>query len=338
MRRTLLWLALVVALVAAACSNGEGDTTTTTITPTTVTTTTVAPATSATVATTTSTTVAEPAVTFTGADGVESEITDASRIVSLAGDITETLFALGEGGRVVAIDVTTTFPAEATELPVVGFAQQLAAEPVLAFGPTLVLGDQLTGPAEAIEQIRQAGVPVVIFESQTNFDAATSKIRDIAAVIGENAAGEALADTLAGEIQEAVDLAAGANTEPRVAFVYTRGPQTLLIFGLGLPTQAMIEGAGAVDAGVASGIRGAPPLTAEGIVAAAPDVIVLPEAGVLALGGVEAFKALPGISDTPAGQNDAFLVYDEAFFFNLGPRAGQALDQFVRDLYPDLAG
>lgn len=105
-----------------------------------------------------------------------------------------------------------------------------------------------------------------------------------------------------------------------------------------MATQAMIEGAGAIDAGVESGVFGPAPLTPEALVAAAPEVIVLPEAGLEALGGLDAFLALPGVADTPAAQNDAFLAYDEAYFFNLGPRAGQALDEFVRDLYPDIAG
>jgi iron complex transport system substrate-binding protein len=100
----------------------------------------------------------------------------------------------------------------------------------------------------------------------------------------------------------------------------------------------MIEGAGAVDAGAASGVFGPAPLTPEALVAAAPDVIVLPEAGLEALGGIEAFLGLPGVADTPAAQNEAFLSYDEAYFFNLGPRTGQALDEFVKDLYPGIAG
>ena len=66
-------------------------------------------------------------------------------------------------------------------------------------------------------------------------------------------------------------------------------------------------------------------------------MIVLPDAGLAALGGEEAFAQLPGIAETAAGQNEAFLAYDEAFFFNLGPRVGQALEQFVNDLY-GLAG
>jgi iron complex transport system substrate-binding protein len=104
-------------------------------------------------------------------------------------------------------------------------------------------------------------------------------------------------------------------------------------------TNPMIEGANAVDVGADSGVFGAVPLSAEALVAAAPDVIVLPQSGLEALGGVEVLvDVVPGVAETPAGENGAFLAYDEAYFFNLGPRVGQALMEFVLDLHPELAG
>jgi iron complex transport system substrate-binding protein len=98
----------------------------------------------------------------------------------------------------------------------------------------------------------------------------------------------------------------------------------------------MIEGAGAIDVGAALG-EGAIPLTPEALIAAAPDVIVLPESGLDGLGGIDVLLEIPGIAGTPAGQNRAFLAYEEAYFFNLGPRVGMALSEFVDDLYRDLA-
>jgi iron complex transport system substrate-binding protein len=326
MRRQAILLIGALALVVAACG-GEAETTTTT--PAAPTTTTAAEATTTTEAETTTTAEASAEVVFTGADGVESTITDTSRVVSLGGDITEIIFELGLGDQVAAIDVTTTFPAEATDLPVVGFGQQLAPEPVLAFQPTLVIGDEMTAPSEAIEQLRAAGIPVVILPLQTTLGGVSEKIRQVAQILSAEEAGEELVATVEADIA-----AAGTIDDPelRVAYVYVRGPQLLLMFGQGIATNAMITGAGAVDAGAESGVFGAAPLTPEALVAAAPDVIVLPEAGLEGLGGIEGFAAVPGVAETPAGQAGAFLAYDEAFFFNLGPRAGLALQQFVTDL------
>ncbi len=330
------WMTLVVGVVLVAAACGGDDSTSDEGTGTTVTSsappTTIAPTTTSAAAA--DTTVVDETGTgrvVVGADGVEQTVTDTSRIITLTGDLTEIVYALGQGDHVVAIDVTTTFPEEATALPVIGFAQQLAAEPLLAFEPSLVLADQTVGPVESIEQLRAAGVPVVVIETATTLDGVAPKIEAVAGVLGVEAAGTELAANVAGEIA-ATTGGVEPGTGPSVAYVYVRGPQTLLLFGAGMPTQAMIEGAGAVDTAAQTGVFGALPLTPEALVAAAPDVIVLPEAGLAALGGIEAFKAIPGVADTPAGANDRFLSYDEAYFFNLGPRTGQALAQFAADL------
>lgn len=277
---------------------------------------------------------------FVGADGVATTVGDTSRIVSLTGDITEIIFELGLGESVVAVDITTTFPPEAEELKSsgnnVGFGQALAAESVLRYEPTLVLGDESIAPTETIEQLRDAGVPVIILEYQTTLPGVEEKISQVAAILGVPEAGEELARRVMLQVAAAQERAAQADSQPRVAYLYTRGPSVLLLFGQGIPTQAMIEGAGAIDVGAALG-DGAIPLTPEALISAMPDVIVFPESGVEGLGGIEALLEIPGVAETPAGQNRAFLAYDEAYFFNLGPRAGIALDEFVDDLYPHLS-
>ena len=335
------WLAIAVVLGVFVASCGDTDEaleTTIALAPVTT-----VPASSTTVPETTvpETTVVEGR-TFVGGDGEESVITDTSRIVSLNGDLTEIIFELGLGSNVVAVDVTTTYPPEAASLndtgQTVGFAQQLAPEAVLRFEPTLVIGDGQIAPPETIELLRDAGIPVVILETQVTLDGVETKILQVAEILGVPDEGRVLADRVMAEIEEATALAASDETDPVVAYVYVRGPQLVFLFGGGMPTQAMIEGAGAIDAGLAAGVFGPAILTPEALVAAAPEVIVLPEAGLEALGGVEAFLAIPGVADTPAGLAENFLVYDEAYFFNLGPRVGMALSDFVADLYSGTGG
>ena len=273
MTRSTALLALAVAVVVFLTGCGDSAETSTTSATTT------SSATSTTLALTPTT---NPSVerSFVGADGVETTITDVSRIVSLNGDLTEIIFELGFGDNVVGVDVTTTYPPEAAALnnqgQTVGFAQQLAPEAVLRFEPTLVIGDQQVGPSEVTEQLRAAGIPVVILTTQTTLDGVETKILDVAEILGVPEEGAVLADRVLGEIDAARDLAAGDDSDPKVAFVYVRGPQVVFLFGAGTPTQAMIEGAGAIDAGAGAGVAGPAPLTPEALVAAAPEVIVLP--------------------------------------------------------------
>jgi iron complex transport system substrate-binding protein len=331
-RTRLLVVLVTVAGLVSACGSGDGASDASTAPDTSA----VPPESSVMTSTTSAPPTSRPAGTFTGIDGITSDVTDTSRIVSLTGDITEIIHELGAGDRIVAVDITTTHPDEANDLKaaggIVGFGQALTAEAVLRFDPTLVIGDETIEPPETITQLRAAGVPVVIIEYQTTLDGVTEKIRQVAGILDLDEEGERLSNRVQGEIDTAQQAAAEAGTAPRVAYLYSRGPTLLFLFGEGIPTNAMIEGAGAVDAGAEIG-EGAIPLTPEALIAAAPDVIVLPESGVEGLGGFDAILEIPGVAETPAGTNGALLAYDEAYFFNLGPRTGQALIEFVEDLY-----
>ncbi|MDJ0952183.1 MAG: ABC transporter substrate-binding protein [Acidimicrobiia bacterium] len=285
-------------------------------------------------ATTARTTLLE-AGSFTGVDGVTSDVSDSSRVVALTGDITEVIFELGLGDRVVAVDITTTHPPETDDIKsgggLVGFGQALNVEAVLKFEPTLVIGDETIEPQETIDLIRGAGVPVVIMEYHTTLEGVGQKIRDVAHIMGVPERGEELAEEVGSRIDEARERATWDGDAPRVAYLYTRGPSLIFLFGEGIPTNAMIEGAGAIDVGAEVG-EGSMALTPEALVSAAPDVIVVPESGLVETRGMEALLEIPGVSETPAGRSEAFLAYDEAYFFNLGPRAGDALADFVADL------
>jgi iron complex transport system substrate-binding protein len=314
--RRMAVLALSSALLLAACGSDAGDTSTS------------------------STRAAEPVVegTFEGVDGVASSIEDTSRIVSLNGDLTETIFALGAGDRVVGIDLTTTYPEEATALPDVGLGRDLDAEAVIALSPTLVIGDTQIEPASAIDQIRRAGIPVVILQAEVTLEGVIRKIANVGQILGLEDEATALAAQVQGEIDDALALAATATTTPRVAYIYVRGPETLLLFGNGMPTHFLIEAAGAVDAAGDVGVVFAENLSAERLVAAAPEILLTPEQGFGIIGGLDAFLALPGVADTPAGAEGAVIPYDEALLLGMGPRTGQALRHLVVDLHPEIGG
>lgn len=269
---------------------------------------------------------------FIGADGVTSQVTDTSRIVTLSGDLTEFVFALGLGDSVVATDVTTVYPPEAVKLPVVGVGRFLTAEGVLAQSPTLVLGDTQTSPPEAIDQIRSAGVPVVIFDVATSFPALYDKVIAVGQALGAKTAGHELADKIQGDISASLAAAHPFSAPPRVAFVYSRGPDVLLLFGDGMTTKPLIEAAGGIDAGAASGVTQTVSVTPEALVAAAPDVIVTTKEGLDALGGVDGMLAIPGFAETPAGRTGRILAYPEGDILTFGPRIAGSLDALIADL------
>jgi iron complex transport system substrate-binding protein len=270
--------------------------------------------------------------TFVGADGAASTIGDTGRIVTLAGDLTETVWKLGFGDSVVATDVTTVYPPEAVGLPVVGVGRFLSAEGVLAQTPTLVIGDTQTAPNEAIEQIRSAGVPVVILDVPTTFQGLYEKIGDLAEALGVPERGADLIGEVQSAIETALRSASNVDPPPGIAFVYSRGPDVMLLFGSEMTTQPMIEAVGGIDVGAASGVTGTVSVTPEAIVAAAPDVIIITSEGLQALGGEEGLLEIPGFAETPAGRNGRILDYPEGDFLTFGPRIAESLTLLIADL------
>lgn len=269
---------------------------------------------------------------FVGADGVAVESPDTSRIVTLSGDLTEFVFDLGFGPSVVATDVTTVAPEEAVALPKAGIGRFLTAEGVLKNDPTLVIADTQTSPATAVEQIRAAGVPVAILDVPTTFDGLYDKVTALGLLLGAPDAAADVRARLEADITAASVLPGADTPKPRIAFVYTRGPDVMLLFGEGMTTTPVIEAAGGFDAGVDAGVEGTVPVTPEALAAAAPEVLVVPEEGYTVLGGLEGLLAIPGVLATPAGQSGSVFAYPEGDFLTFGPRIADSVARLVADL------
>ena len=261
---------------------------------------------------------------------------EARRLVTLGGDVTEIVYGLGGGADVVAADTSSVYPPEAAALPKVGYQRQLAAEGVLALNPTLILASDEAGPPAAITQLRDAGVTVETIATDDSVAGATTKIRRIAELLGLREAGERLiADMNAALAGAERERARARSASPRVLFVYARGAGTVSAGGRSTAADAMIHLAGGRNAIVE--FDGFKPLTAEGAVAAAPDVVLMLSRGIESLGGADAVWAQPGLAQTPAAQNRRLVVMDDLYLLGFGPRTGAAVAELTRQLHPELA-
>ena len=77
-------------------------------------------------------------------------------------------------------------------------------------------------------------------------------------------------------------------------------------------------------------------MTPEGIVSAAPEVILTTEKSIERLGGWDAFLEHPGIAHTPAAENDRVVAMEDLYLMGFGPRTGQAIADLAVLLYPVL--
>ncbi|MFJ8104677.1 hemin ABC transporter substrate-binding protein [Streptomyces sp. NPDC096132] len=268
-------------------------------------------------------------VTVDSSDGRQVTVRDAARILPLNGGVAEIVFTLGLGDRVVGRDITATFE-EAKKLPQVTKAHDVSAESVLSLRPTVVLADTDTGPKEAIDQIRDAGIPVVVLDPATKLADVTTRTTRIAEALGVPAAGKALNRRMDGELA-AARAAVPEGSRPKVAFLYMRGSAAVyLIGGKGSGADSLLEAAGAQDAGTAAGLdKPFTPITTEALAQAQPDVILMMTKGLDSVGGLDGLLQIPGIAQTPAGMNRRVVDMEDGVLLSFGPRTPLVIDILV---------
>ncbi|MGW1776578.1 heme/hemin ABC transporter substrate-binding protein [Streptomyces sp. NPDC002104] len=272
--------------------------------------------------------------TVASADGAQVTVASAERVIPLTGGLNEIVFTLGLGPKVVAKDITATFE-QAADLPVVTRGHDVSAESVLSLRPTLVLAETTSGPAEAIQQIRDAGVPLLVVAPAKSLDDVAKRTETVASALGVEEAGARLNQRTADRIAAARKALPASGKKPRVAFLYLRGTASVYLMG-GSDSGAgsLLEAAGAVDTGPQSGLgKDFTPITSEALAAAAPDAILVMSKGLESVGGVDGLVKIPGVAQTPAGMDRRVVTVDDGVLLNYGPRTDQVLTSLITQLY-----
>ncbi|MAY63336.1 MAG: hemin ABC transporter substrate-binding protein [Rhizobiales bacterium] len=256
-----------------------------------------------------------------------------SRIVSIGGSITEIVYALGEGDRLIARDQTSIYPPEALALPDVGYIRQLSPEGVISVNPDLVIALEGYGPPAAKEVIEAAGVPLAVIPEAYDGAGIVAKIEATAKALGAEEKGDKLAASVKADLDAAEDAAAKVESPAKVLFVLALQDGRIMAAGGHSHAQAIIEMAGAENA--LTGFDGYKPVTDEAVLEAAPDVILLMDRGINDNHDAQdaTLLALPAVASTPAGQNKALIRMDGQYLLGFGPRTAQA----ARDLSGRLA-
>jgi iron complex transport system substrate-binding protein len=247
-----------------------------------------------------------------------------ARVVTVGGAVTEIVFALGAGDRLVATDSTSTYPEVARTLPKVGYMRSLSAEGVLSLRPGQVLVTADAGPPAAIAQLRAAGVKVTTLDAAHSIEGLRRNVRTVADALGVPERGAALDQRIADAWRETQSAVAATAGRPRVLFVLAHGGRAqTMVSGTGTAADAMIALAGGVNPLAA--VKGYKPLTAEGALGAAPDVILVTREGLESFGGTRALLAHPGLALTPAGKAGRVVSFDALYLLGFGPRTPEAV-------------
>lgn len=281
-------------------------------------------------------------VTVTDMQGTEVTITDTSRILALDvyGSLSRIVFELGLGDNVVGRDTSSSF-AEIQDRPLVTTnGHELTGESILELAPTVILTDTSLGPWDVILQMRDAGIPVVVLDPHRDISSIPNLITDVAEALGVPEEGAQLAERADSAVQaKLAEIAAIAPQDPseklRMAFLYVRGQSGVYyMFGDGSGAEALVTALGGIDVSREVGLDGMKPLNDEGLVKAAPDVILMMTKGLESVGGVDGLlEQLPAVANTPAGQARRIIDMPDSDILSFGPNTADVLDALAVAIY-----
>ena len=257
------------------------------------------------------------------------------RIVSLVPALTEMLFALGAGPRVVAVSSYDEFPPEVKSLPRVGALLDPDMERILALRPDLVViyGSQ----TDLQSQFARAGIRVFNYR-HAGLSGVFNTLKELGAAVGRS--GDA--DRLAREIRERLDAIQArvrGRPRPRTLLVFERDPASLrgvYVSGCVGFLHDMLEIAGGVNV-FADMARESVQPSVETMLARAPDVILeVRVKGLLAPADVaEAKRVWGALASVPAVQHGRIQILHGDHLVVPGPRVVQGTEAFARALHPD---
>ena len=254
--------------------------------------------------------------------------TSPERVIALANGSAEIIASLGYLDVLVGRDIASTSK-ELKGVPIATAGHQVVPEKILELNPDVVLVDNTTGPATALEVIQRAGIKVTMIDEAWTLTDIAKKIEAIGEVIGAQSAAAQLVQKLNSALQDSGKDHPGV----RIAFLYLRGGSAIyLLGGQGSGADSLIEHLGAIDVGAQKFKNPFSPITSEALIATNPEIILVMSKGLESVGGIDGLVSLPGISQTPAGKNRAVIAVDDSLLLSFGPRTPDLLRQLSGEI------
>jgi len=250
-----------------------------------------------------------------------------ARIVSLAPNLTEILYALGQEDRLVAVTDHCNYPVSATGKPKVGTFWQPNLEAIVGTRPDLVLTLDMAQQRVVSQRLERMGYRSLTLRIET-----IDELMRVIEILGQTLDCAEETGRLRASMTERMARRQSPGSRPRILWVVQRQP--LRVAGQGTFVDEMIELAGGQNA-IGQTIYRYPPIGGEQVLVCRPDVIIEPATveGVTACEGPQAefwgrFKDVPAVANGRIYQVNADVVS------RLGPRIADGVEQIAQCLRP----
>lgn len=264
-------------------------------------------------------------VLFTTAFNTNQSLS-AMKIVSVNGTMSEIVCSLGLENSLVGVDVTSTYPASLDKVAKIGHNRSVSSEGIVALSPSLVVGLQNDLKPTLIEQLTASNIKIQLFKQELSVEGTKKLITEAGVYFNQSAK----ATALIAQLDKDIALVKKPSVKKKVLFIYARGAGSMMVSGTGTSVDKIIQLSGGQNA--VTSFVDFKPLTAEALIAANPDVILLFESGLESLGGVDGLLKIQGIDQTNAGKNKKVITMDGQLLTGFGPRLGKAMIELASKL------
>lgn len=259
-----------------------------------------------------------------------AETKEASRIVSLGPDVTEIIFALGAGDKIIAVDRSSKYPAETATKANVGYRRSLSPEGILTLNTDLIIASEDIGPSETTDVLNQSAVEILYIPVDNSRAGLVKKIGLIAKRLDLEKEGDALTQKVIDDFDAATAYASKISAEKQKKVVFFHGLARLSGAGSDTAADAFIRYAGGINPlSVYSGYK---PVSEEWLVKAEPDVVLMLSDGNGGPTREEVFSH-KALQQTPAAESQSLVVLEGPYMLGFGPRTAEAIRKLAAALY-----
>ena len=271
-----------------------------------------------------------------GLNGIVSIAAKPLRIITASVGHDEMTLALVPNERLVAVGGATKDETYSNVASLVQEKAEISRDPevIIAQSPDVVVTSPWF-PIEVVEALQRAGIAVIQTELQQSPEARVEAILLMGYIYGEEERAFAFADEVEARYDALVGVTSAKDPKPRV-LALTQYSDTLWVAGGGSTEGGVITAAGGLNAAEDAGISGNQTTSLEGVIAMAPDIIIIPQP--VAYGAEEFRQSLletEALGELPAIKNGAVFIVESKHFTTLSYWNIRGAEDLARMLWPD---
>jgi iron complex transport system substrate-binding protein len=249
------------------------------------------------------------------------------RVITLAPNLTEIVFAVGAGDRLVGNTSYCDYPEQAKNITKVGDTLQPSLERIIALRPQVVVVSTASQLEVFTQQLASQNIAVFVTDPH-DLDGVFRSIEQLGRMLGQEQQATAVVQKLR---ERTSTVERRVKQEPPVRVFYQVSGEPLYTAGHDAFVTDLMRRAGA--ASVTADVPGAwPRFSNESALAARPDAIILPTGGSMGAANANVAEAL---RNSPAVRAGRVYKINDDHLARPGPRSVDGLEEMARALHPD---